>query len=50
MELDGSLRIPSVRAQDEGEYQCVATNLAGNASLTLTLIVLGESLTDGLTD
>lgn len=42
IEHDGSLRIPSVRSQDEGKYQCVATNLAGNSSLTLTLSVLGE--------
>ncbi|XP_050723288.1 hemicentin-1-like isoform X2 [Eriocheir sinensis] len=40
IEPDGSLSIPSVRAQDEGKYQCVAANLAGNASLTLTLSVL----------
>lgn len=39
---DGSLKIPMVRSKDEGIYQCVATNLAGNSSLTLTLSVLGK--------
>ncbi|KAK3876548.1 hypothetical protein Pcinc_018676 [Petrolisthes cinctipes] len=37
---DGSLSIPAIRMRDEGEYQCVATNLAGSSSLTLNLTIL----------
>ncbi|XP_071515843.1 hemicentin-1-like [Panulirus ornatus] len=37
---DGSLSIFSVQSQDEGDYQCVATNVAGNSSMTLHLTVL----------
>ena len=42
IDSDGALRIPLVRSKNEGRYQCVATNLAGNSSLTLSLSVLGK--------
>nr|XP_027222711.1 hemicentin-1-like [Penaeus vannamei] len=37
---DGTLSIFSVSVKHEGEYQCVATNVAGNSSQTLNLKVL----------
>ncbi|XP_042230990.1 hemicentin-1-like isoform X2 [Homarus americanus] len=39
MEADGSLNISRVLQHDEGDYQCVATNVAGNSSFTLHLSV-----------
>lgn len=41
---DGSLNILSVQLEDEGVYQCVATNVAGNSSHTLHVTVQGKSL------
>ncbi|XP_063600047.1 hemicentin-1-like [Penaeus indicus] len=37
---DGTLSIFSVSVKHEGEYQCVATNVAGNSSQTLNLKIL----------
>ncbi|CAL4199051.1 unnamed protein product, partial [Meganyctiphanes norvegica] len=37
---DGTLSIFSVKSQHEGDYMCVATNIAGNSSQTLHLNVL----------
>lgn len=40
--LGNTLTFPSVRLQDEGIYQCTATNDAGIARHNITLIVQGK--------
>jgi len=38
---NGALRIDHVTAEDAGMYECVATNVAGNATMSVTLNVQG---------
>ena len=44
MELigSGSLRINSLKADDHGHYQCIATNVEGTATQTITLRINSE--------
>ena len=41
---NGALRIDHVTTEDSGMYECVATNVAGNASMAVTLNVQGVYL------
>ena len=44
LESDGAvLIVESVRVEDEGDFQCHASNVAGMAADTVTLDVIGES-------
>ena len=38
----GSLTITSLKAEDEGHYQCIATNVEGTATQTITLRINSE--------
>jgi len=38
---NGALRIDHVTTEDAGMYECVATNVAGNATMAVTLNVQG---------
>jgi len=38
---NGALRIDHVTTEDSGMYECVATNVAGNATMAVTLNVQG---------
>jgi len=40
---NGALRIDHVTVEDGGMYECVATNIAGNATKAVTLNVQGTS-------
>ena len=40
--LDGLLRIDDVELEDEGQYECIATNKAGSASAVGFLRVQGK--------
>jgi len=39
---NGALRIDHVTTNDTGMYECVATNVAGNATMAVTLNVQGD--------
>ena len=39
----GSLEFMLVRLEDDGDYTCIVSNTAGNASHTVTLQVQGQS-------
>ena len=39
---NGAMRMSSVRTDDAGMYECVATSVAGNASKVIELIIQGK--------
>ncbi|XP_037096721.1 leucine-rich repeat and immunoglobulin-like domain-containing nogo receptor-interacting protein 2b [Syngnathus acus] len=45
---DGALEIKAAELHDSGLYRCIASNPAGNASLSASLAVKGLGLRDGL--
>jgi len=42
---NGALRIDRVTTEDSGMYECIASNVAGNASMAVTLTVHGTCST-----